>query len=406
MKERQTWEEQLKVTEDIIRYFELLESYERELKELEEKLKESYDEQYSEIIESHIEEIQQKRKALHDRIPNSGAMHFLKGLLQGERIKENKKVTISPLNLMTGEQEINYKSPSTELQITIEDNNRIGLKQDDNSLKIFNYMATKANDQGKKERITFYLSELVERGIYKTEHSAYKGVKLCFDKLMRMRITGTQQTGHGKKKKEIRVFKKQILIGYDIHEGGISCFEMQTEIQEYFFNYYNLLPKWTYKLPNKAYALCDYFFYIAYQRKDQITRNGKFSISYDSIRQTIGAPSPKDERRHKEKIIDPIEKALDEIEMIQPYAIDPDTIIYFIRIDPDGMKVNEYLAQNLEIIIDKYTQNDIKKRNTIKQNKTRKTRQSQKRAEHQAKVKAITNRIETGEKIFKEKADV
>lgn len=343
----------------------------------------------------------------YDMLPNSAATYILKDFLQSgnERQAYSKgKVTYSPPNLITGAQNITYEGASAYLEITINKIREIGLKQDENARKLFNYILTKANEQNKNERIYFNLSDLVERGVYKTEHSAYKGVKLFFDKLMSIQVGGTQWAGYGKNKKEIRATKKQILIEYDVHEGSASFFEMKREIIDFLCMYYNFFPKWIYSLPNKAYALADHIYYIASQRKKEITKDGTFKISFDNIRQVLGLPDPRETQKHSEKIINPILKAIDDIEISQ--NVNTTMRMYLLpKYDENYRNAIDFLTGSLEITIDDETKKYISQRQHDKENKIKKTKQKKERAEHAARTKILMKKYEAEEIAFKEKAN-
>jgi hypothetical protein len=333
-------------------------------------------------------------------LPSSAAFYELKKILDNGKAYMGYgkgKVTYSQTNLVTGAQNITFEGDTAHLDITISKIREIGLKQDENARKLFNYILTKANEQNKNERIFFNLSDLVERGIYKTEHSAYKGVKLFFDKLMSIQVGGTQWAGYGNNKKEIRATKKQILIEYDIHEGKTSFFEMKREIINFLCLYYSLFPKWIYSLKNnKAFALADHIYYIASQRKKEIAKDGTFKISFENIRQVLGIPDPSETQKHTEKIINPILKAIDDIEKNQNVNT-TNRIFLTPQYNELYKNASDFLTGYLEIIIDDGTRKYITERQQDKDNKIKKTKQRHEKARQNAIQKVLKEKYEAGE---------
>ncbi len=335
----------------------------------------------------------------YDILPNSTVTKLFKDILQNGTQLDAKGLTRTQPNLITGAETIIYEGDTAQLEITIDKINQIGLKQDENARKLFNFLITKANEQNKKEVIHFELKELVDRGIYKTENTAYKGTKLFLDKLLGIQLGGTQWVGYGKNKQEIRAKKKQVLIGYDVTRRGTSEFEMKKDTINFFCLYYSLFPKWIYNLKNnKAYALADHVYYIAHQRKKGISKNGVFNISFENIRIILGLPSPKETEKHSEKIINPILKAIEDIELEQEKNNSNSKLFLTPFYNFNFKNASDFLSSGyLQIKIDCETKKYISKRNESKKKKEGAKQKRIEQAKKNTLQKELTKKYEAGE---------
>lgn len=275
-----------------------------------------------------------------------------------------KKVLNSPTNLtsprrgqLTTEKDpfidkttITYKGSTENIIFTIENYNQILKRQVRNGVKLFNFLLRQQNLQH-GEKIDFMLSDLVNKGIYADEVSAYKGVKNILTKLDKIYVTGTYK----RKGKEV-AYKAGHIIMYHYTAIGKPCtVSLLPELREKAM-FYTIVPEWAYTLSDNAFMLVDYIYYMARQSHDKITKDKSFNISFEAIRQCLGLPDPNKERKQTEKILKPIEEAFEEIEEAQRKAK-----IHNLDILPEYninyKNVMEYLQGYLKITLDNDTTN-------------------------------------------------
>jgi len=333
------------------------------------------DKQWNQFVKS-LSRIKNKEKEKpYSVVPNSPALKTLKDFIQfGDNIK-NERVKIKELKY-ENQKNLTYLSTTAEFEITI-NADIIGLKQDENFRKLFNFFMIRVNQQNKLEMTYFKLSELVELGIYKTEESAYKGVTSFFDKLMNIRISGKQWRGYGKRKEEKSVNKAQVLLEYELQKGKISFFSMREKVIQFLFLYYNLLPDFFYQLTNlKAIALTDHIYYMMTQRKSEILKTGTYSLSMQNVADALGLPNTKETKKHSERITKPILEAIEHIELIQeindPERLKLTPIYNFDESNMQGVKdVNDFLKNgklliNISPLMKNYLKEQEMKKNSKK----------------------------------------
>lgn len=213
--------------------------------------------------------------------------------------------------------QIKLSNPKAEVTIELSDiDNFVGNNK--TAKKMFVLALIKANEQAihngqlTRDTISFPLQELIDIGFYKAVQSARKGFKDGMDTLLDIKISGKiQQT----KKKETLIEGGRVLFkGWDIING--QCFIYLNELVNWKFiaQYFTILPRYYFKLPNRASDLLYYIFYIARQHTRDIEERGYFTISFRAIQQRLQLPSEIGNREPQKTIKQPIEDALDHIE--------------------------------------------------------------------------------------------
>lgn len=216
-------------------------------------------------------------------------------------------------------------------------NNFIG--KNDNISKVFVFLLAKINEQaiGKNEDgeitiineyITFNIEELINLGIYtgKTKNGALtnakKGLYTCYEKLARLEITMSGNMRVDKKSKKESLQSHSFLFSKFFRKGSQVRITLQ---KDGFFSYlsydfFTIIPKWAFKLDNKAFALLKLIFERARFETKNITdkniKSGSFSfnISMRNIQNTLSIPNEEQTNKHNEYIRKPIEKAIEDIE--------------------------------------------------------------------------------------------
>ena len=210
--------------------------------------------------------------------------------------------------------------------------------------------------------------ETMDIGIFETASGARRGFENFYsymhgsDKYAAVSLAGIFKV----KKKKVKVIEQDILIGREIVENGVTfCINPNLDMS-IFNSYFTFLPKWVYTLKDlNSFLLVRYIFSIARmsgsrmndpepQDQDKQMNYKTFNISFDSIRDALGLPAPQyvTGRKFKEKIKDPIEKAIEEIETKISDIKDP-TVSLLVRLTPQktdkARNIEAYLRCYLEV---------------------------------------------------------
>jgi len=212
---------------------------------------------------------------------------------------------------------INLINKNAEISLEISDIERL-TGNNKTAKKLFVFTLIKANEQViyegdlTRDYISFSLGELVEIGFYKVLNSARTGFKSGMDTLTSMKIKGSLKST---KTKKIEIESLEVLFtGARINRGQCYVF-FNTRINWNFLSqYFTILPKYYFKLSNKASDLIYYIFYLARQNTKQIEKNGYFTISFRAIQHKLQLPDEKKTNNPQRDIKDVIENAVEEIE--------------------------------------------------------------------------------------------
>ena len=176
----------------------------------------------------------------------------------------------------------------------------------------------KANEQaihsGKltKDYISFSLKELIDIGFYKTPQSARKGFNSGADALTSLKVRGTVKKT---KKQAATIDRLEVLFtGAEIDKAQCYLY-LNTRISWSFLaQYFTILPRYYFRLPNRASDLLYYIFYLARQNTDKIERQHYFTISFRAIQHELQLPSEKGLNNPQRDIKEAIETAVVQIE--------------------------------------------------------------------------------------------
>ena len=244
------------------------------------------------------------------------------------------------------------------------------------NVKLFLYLLQKLQQVAPKTKIFISYQELIDNGMFESKKSANNALTDFYAYTIGQTenapfsISGTFiNKKHKPEKSKHRVF----MIGHDIEEGKGHTFIISPEVNlSIFLAYTTIMPTWIYSLKNvNSILLVRYIFYYARMngnslkdpdKRDQDKDNPYkiINLSFDTIRDALGLPAVENvpNRKYREKIIAPIEKAVNEIEEKIQSLNDPKKAI-LRRLTPhdagadafEGKKVsiNDYLSSMLEI---------------------------------------------------------
>lgn len=184
--------------------------------------------------------------------------------------------------------------------------------------KLFVLALIKANEQAihdgqlTKNYISFPLQELIDTGFYSTPQSARKGFNAGMDTLTSLKIKGhIQQT----KKKGSSIDALEVLFtGARIERGQCTIFFNERISWSFIAQYFTILPRYYFRLPNRASDLLYYIFYLARQHTKDIEERGYFTISSRAIQHRLQLPSEVGNNNPDRTIKQPIEEAIEQIE--------------------------------------------------------------------------------------------
>ena len=214
--------------------------------------------------------------------------------------------------------------------------------------KLLLFSLQKLAAQNEPVEVGFSLQELVDLGMYSTPSNAIRGIKEFFAQQKQTTISGTFQKG----RKTIREEGGILYYHYSIENGYVKLSVNEKFNLDFITNYYTVFPRFAYALSNNAFSLVRYIFFIARQNTQRIREKGTFTISLDAVRENLGLPAPEDvkNRKYKQYIIDPIEEAIEEIEVALQTV--PEAKEYGLTITPVASgsgNINQWLEGYLEI---------------------------------------------------------
>lgn len=184
--------------------------------------------------------------------------------------------------------------------------------------KLFVLSLIKANEQAihgghlTRDYISFPLQELVDIGFYKSLRSARTGFKTGMDTLTSFKIRGHIQKT---KKKGFSIDALEVLFtGARIEKN--QCFVRLNYAIDWGFivQYFTILPKYYFALPNRASDLLLYIYYLARQHTRDIEERGYFTIGFRAIQHHLQLPSENATKNPQRDIKDPIDAAIEQIE--------------------------------------------------------------------------------------------
>lgn len=214
--------------------------------------------------------------------------------------------------------------------------------------KVLLFTLQKMNAQNFPPEVGFSLQELVDLGMYSNTSNAGRAVKDFFAQQSNTILSGTVKHG----KKTITEEGGVLFYHYRLNNGFVSLSVNENFNMSFIANYFTVFPRFAYALSNNAFSLIRYIFYLARQNTDKIKSKGTFTISLEAVRENLGLPSVEDvkQRRYRQQIIEPIEKAIEEIEVALENV--PEAQEYGFTITPKGTEtsnIGQWLTGYLEI---------------------------------------------------------
>lgn len=263
-------------------------------------------------------------------------------------------------------------------------------KLNGSNVKLLVYLFQKTVTEPGAYRAYISYDELVEVGIFNSVDAARRGVNCFYDYfhgreatetesyIPRVSIMGNFQT---RDRKTLNQEEQDLIIGRKVVEGGQRIDFNPNINMRIFTEYVTFLPLWAYRLKHlDAFLLVQYIFALARQNGEHFTAPERedqneahpykfFTITIESIRDRLGLPTPENVtgRKYREKIITPIERAIEEIEDEIEHINDPEKSI-LVTMTPHGTaeaaNIEAFLQCTLEVgIIETFAQKFIETAN-------------------------------------------
>ena len=184
--------------------------------------------------------------------------------------------------------------------------------------KMFVLSLIKANEQAircgtlARNYIGFPLQELVDIGFYKNVRTARKGFNDAVDTLTSLKIKGSVTMS--KKKTSTIIALEVLFTGANIKDAYCTIYLNERVNWNFIAQYFTILPRYYFKLPNRASDLIYYIFFLARQNTKEIEERGYFTISFRAIQQRLQLPSEVGNKNPQITIKQPIEEAITKIE--------------------------------------------------------------------------------------------
>lgn len=273
---------------------------------------------------THIEKAVEQAKKLFYDMPNSSASHLLFDILSAgdsiadlpARKKQVNHGTIYEVKASGDKRLVSMENYEGTAKVTVElaDINKLNKA----GKKLLILSLVKANEQAlhngelTRDYISFPLQDLIQYGLYARLNGARKGFEIGTDALTSIKVKGTIR----KSKKSTATIKalEVPFTGAKIENNQCYIY-LNTRIDWNFLTqYFTKIPKYYFKLSNRASDLLYYIFYLARQHTKEIASRGYFTISFRAIHNLLKLPSEINNRKPQQYIKEPIENAVEEIE--------------------------------------------------------------------------------------------
>lgn len=273
---------------------------------------------------THIEKAAEQAKKLFYDMPNSSASHLLFDIISAEdsiadlpaRKKQVNHGTIYEVKASGDKRLVSMENYEGTAKVTVElaDINKLNKA----GKKLLILSLVKANEQAlhngelTRDYISFPLQDLIHYGLYARLNGARKGFEIGTDALTSIKVKGTIR----KSKKSTATIKalEVPFTGAKIENNQCYIY-LNTRIDWNFLTqYFTKIPKYYFKLSNRASDLLYYIFYLARQHTREIASRDYFTISFRAIHSLLKLPSETGTQRHEQLIRRPIEDAVGEIE--------------------------------------------------------------------------------------------
>ena len=235
----------------------------------------------------------------------------------------------------------NARSPSLRISV---DKEEFFARLNGNNVwteKLLLFLLAESNCQGNHDKLGFPLKVLVDAGLYSTANNARRGLTAFMEFQRHISIEQADKNGtyHG----------GSLFTACDIKSNYVTL--TRSTAVDFLSDYFTFLPSFAFSLSDGAFVLLHYVFSLARQKTAQIAEKGGFTLSLRGICERMELPPPKDvvNRRYREKIQLPIERAVNEINAAAVGFVDGTLALEIVA--PAG-RIHEWLDGYLKIQMD------------------------------------------------------
>ena len=272
----------------------------------------------------HTDKAAEQAKRPFFDLPNSSASHLLFDILvAGENIanipKRKKHVNHSTkyeVKASGNKRQVSMENYQGTAKVTVELADINILNKAGKKLLILSMI--KANEQSlhngelTRDYISFPLQELVDYGLYSRLSGARKGFAIGTDALTSIKIKGTIRKT---KKSTATIQALEVpFTGAKIENNQCFIYLNNRIDWKFLAQYFTKIPKYYFKLSNRASDFLYYIFYLARQHTNEIAERGYFTVSFRAIHSLLQLPDPSTARNPQRDIKEVIENAITEIE--------------------------------------------------------------------------------------------
>lgn len=227
--------------------------------------------------------------------------------------------------------------------VEVREADKIFTRQGNQFTKMLTFSMQHWKEEGYPGRVSFPLDDMVQARMYSTQANARVGA-----------TTFLRQLSSISMKRKLN--KNRSWIGSNVITdwgivNNVVFFDINPSVPNYLLaEFTSELPDWAYDLSPSAFNLLLKITGQARQSGKQIKETGHFDLRVDTVRAFMGLPSPTEVtgRKYKERIKDPIENALEEIEETSMRHRGE----WPIQITPtwdEGEDIEAYLAERLVV---------------------------------------------------------
>lgn len=240
---------------------------------------------------------------------------------------------------------VSIDTPTANITIGITDIDKLA-GSNKAAKKLFVLALIKANEQAirggvlARDHVSFPLQELVDMGFYSSLRSARTGFNSGADVLTSIKIKGTIRKS---KNHSVSVDALEVpFTGAHIKKGQCFIFLNDRLNWDFIAQYFTVIPRYYFRLPNKASDLLYYVFYLARQRTKEIADKGYFDISCRALQARLNLPDEKATLNPSRDIKGAISAAVDEIEK-EHSASHHNTDLSFLPMWDDEAPIADFL---------------------------------------------------------------
>ena len=357
----------------------------------------------------HIEKSLEQAKRPFFDMPDSSASHFLFDIFaSGEciadlpvRKKQGNHGTKYEVKASGDKRQVSMENYQKTAKVTVElaDINKINKA----GKKLLILSMIKANEQSlyngelTKDYISFPLQELVDYGMYSRLNGARKGFEIGTDALTSIKIKGTIRKT---KKSSTTINALEVpFTGAKIENNQCFIYLNQRIDWKFLAQYFTKLPKYYFKLSNRAGDLLYYIFYLARQHTYEISERGYFTISFQAIHSLLKLPNPKTAQNPQRDIKEVIDNSISEIEN-EHHQMYNNADLRFELIYDENARIADYLDNGyLKVSLKGIFAESFINQNQSKERQIEREEQKQTRIEEKTKAIKKAKSTENNSKI-------